>query len=247
MDSYSSRVILPAVLGIIGAILSGCLGGLVGYSLPFHRDRLMRRLIRRRKRGEPPGNELLLRGRLSARQGVDMVELRPGASLRAVDLTERNLEAVDLRGANLEGANLQGAILQRCNLAKARLSGSNLWGANLLGCDLRRSDLRYAMMRGADLGGANLLRADLRGADLAGANLRGANLEGADLLGADLSRADLTWAKTDRRTSMPDGWMESVAGRPARSTATASHRAGETRGDDCLVGLNGQSPPQMID
>lgn len=96
------------------------------------------------------------------------------------------------------------------------------------------------------MGGANLLRADLRGADLAGANLRGANLEGADLLGANLSQADLTWAKIDGRTGMPDGWMETVVGRPARSRATASPKTGEAWGDDCVVRLDGQPPPQMI-
>ena len=225
MDAETSKVILPAVMGIIGCILSGCLGGLLGYGLPQYRDWLSRQMARGRRR-HPLTGDLLLRGRLYARQGMGMVELRPGASLRAVDLTGRNLEAVDLRGANLEGANLQGTILQRTNLANASLSGGNLWGANLLGADLRRCDLSFAMLRDADLAGANLLGANLRGADLSRARLRGANLEGADLLGAHLSETDFKWAKTDRRTAMPQGWEEKVAQRPGRR-ATAPLALGD--------------------
>lgn len=242
MDPNTARAVLPAALGIIAAILSGCLGALLGYAVPLHRDWLRRRLDRRKGARDLMG-VLLLRGRLYARQGMDMVELRQDANLRAADLTGRNLEAVDLRGANLEGANLQGAILQRCNLANARLSGGNLWGANLLGCDLRRSNLRYAMLRDADLAGASLLGADLTGADLSGANLRGANLEGADLLGANLFRADLRWAKVDRRTMMPEGWREMVACRP-------TNRAVAPRGappvDERPLSLKERSRPQII-
>lgn len=229
MDPYTSRVILPAMLGIVAAIISGCLGGLVGYALPLHTN-----LLRRRLSGSPedpqPMTHLVGRGRLYARQGLSRVELRPGASLRAVDLAERNLEAVDMRRANIEGANLQGAILQRASLESANLSGSNLWGANLLGADLRRCDLRYTVLRDADLSGANLLGANLRGAVLAKASLRGANLEGADFSGADLSGTDLRWAKMDDRTEMPEGWERMLAsaapgstGRRLPSEQTASY------------------------
>jgi uncharacterized protein YjbI with pentapeptide repeats len=242
LDPNTTRAVLPAALGILAAILSGCLGGVLGYAVPLHKDWLRRRLERRKGVRDLMG-VLLFRGRLYARQGMDMVELRPEAYLRAADLMGRNLEAVDLRGTNLEGANLQGAILQRCNLANARLSGANLWGANLLGCDLRRANLRYAMLREADLAGASLLGTDLTGADLSGANLRGANLEGADLSGANVSRADLKWAKLDGRTAMPEGWKEMVACRPApRSVAPRGAPAANER----PFSLKERSRPQII-
>jgi uncharacterized protein YjbI with pentapeptide repeats len=226
MDSYTGRVILPALLGIIGFILSGCLGGVLGYAIPIHREWL-RRSLSGRGREPQQMSDLVLGSRLQARQGFGRVELRPEANLRAVDLAGRYLEAVDLSRANIEGANLQGAVLQRGNLTGANLSGCNLWGANLLGADLRRSDLRLANLRGAVLGGANLLCANLRGAVLFGASLRGANLEGADLSGANLSQADLRWAKIDDRTVMPRGWKETVASTP--SGPSAGYLAGERR------------------
>jgi len=226
MDSCTGRVILPALLGIVGSILSGCLGGVLGYALPIHVDWLRRILSGRRgERQEVRGRAL--GSRLQARQGFGRVELRPEANLRAVDLAGRYLEAVDLSRANIEGANLQGAILQRGNLAGANLSGSNLWGANLLGADLRRVDLRYANLRGAVLDGANLLCVNLRGAVLFRASLRGANLEGADLSSANLSQADLRWAKIDDRTVLPQGWEEAVASPP--SEPRAGYLAGERR------------------
>ena len=245
MDSYTSRAILPALLGIIGAILSGCLGGVLGYALPIHTQWLRRRIGRH---GEGPRwrSDRVLRDRLYARQGYGRVELRPGANLRAVDLAGRNLEAVNLRSANIEGANLQEAILQRANLAGAELSGSNLWGANLLGADLRRADLRYANLRDADLGGANLLHANLRGANLFRANLRGANLEGADLSGTHLFEADLTWTKTDVRTAMPQGWEDVVAHGP-ETRATAASTVREKVSEEEWLRTEKDAPePQLI-
>ena len=38
MDPHTSTVILPALLGIIRAKVSGGLGGLVDYALPLHTD-----------------------------------------------------------------------------------------------------------------------------------------------------------------------------------------------------------------
>jgi len=229
MDPCTSRVILPAMLGIAGAIVSGCLGGLVGYALPLHTNLLRRRLSGPARDDPQPMSDSVVRGRLYGRQGLGRVELRPGANLRAVDLAGRNLEAVDVRRANIEGANLQGAILQRANLESANLSGSNLWGAYLLGADLRRCDLRYAMLRDADFAGANLLGANLRGAVLARASLSGANLEGAGLSGADLSETDLRWVKMNDRTAMPEGWEQMVASTTpspaARRMARQQHMA----------------------
>jgi uncharacterized protein YjbI with pentapeptide repeats len=238
MDSCTGRVILPALLGIIGSILSGCLGGVLGYALPIHREWLKRSMSSRG--GEPQQMRgLALGSRLEARQGFGRVELRPEANLRAVDLAGRYLEAVDLSRANIEGANLQRAVLQRGNLTRANLSGSNLWGANLLGADLRRADLRYANLRGAALDGANLLYANLRGAVLFRASLRGANLEWADLSGANLSQADLRWAKIDDRTVLPQGWEAMVASPP--SGPSAGYLAGERR-----LESDSETRPQLI-
>lgn len=62
----------------------------------------------------------------------------------------------------------------------------------------KKCDLRGANLIGADLYGAQLQEADLTGAALNEANLEMANLEGA--IGVDF-----TGARTDRRTTCPDG------------------------------------------
>jgi uncharacterized protein YjbI with pentapeptide repeats len=73
------------------------------------------------------------------------------------------------------------------------LSGANLGGVQAPG----------AKLANANLTDANLYGASLRGADLTGAVLDGANLEMADLAGA--TGAVLSAAKTDSRTTCPDG------------------------------------------
>jgi uncharacterized protein YjbI with pentapeptide repeats len=76
------------------------------------------------------------------------------------------------------------------------------------GCDLSNAPLGginapNARLANANLTGANLYGAKLAGADLTGAILDGANLEMADLTG--VVGAVLGAAKTDKRTTCPDG------------------------------------------
>lgn len=76
------------------------------------------------------------------------------------------------------------------------------------GCDLREAqlgglELQNAQLQNADLAGANLYGTNLRGADLTGAILNDADLEMANLEGA--IGATLGAAKTDNRTTCPDG------------------------------------------
>jgi uncharacterized protein YjbI with pentapeptide repeats len=78
------------------------------------------------------------------------------------------------------------------------------------GCDLREAqlgglELQNAQLQNADLAGAILYGTNLRGADLTGAILNDADLEMANLEGA--TGATLGSAKTDSRTTCPDGSM----------------------------------------
>lgn len=78
------------------------------------------------------------------------------------------------------------------------------------GCDLREAqlaglELQNAQLQNADLAGATLYGTNLRGADLTGAILNDADLEMANLEGA--LGATLGAAKTDSRTTCPDGSM----------------------------------------
>lgn len=74
-------------------------------------------------------------------------------------------------------------------------------------------DLREAQLAGLELPNAQLQNADLAGAILYGTNLKGADLTGTILNDADLEMADLEGAigatlgaaKTDERTTCPDG------------------------------------------
>lgn len=76
--------------------------------------------------------------------------------------------------------------------------GCNLAFSFLDGVSVELGDLREA-----DLQGASLYSANLRGADLTGALFTDANLNGADLRNS--RGAKLADAKTDERTTCPDG------------------------------------------
>lgn len=76
--------------------------------------------------------------------------------------------------------------------------GCDLSGANLAGWVLPKTDLT-----GANLTGASLYKAQLSQATLDGAVLVDADLTGANLLGA--RNANLSGAKTDARTTCPNG------------------------------------------
>jgi uncharacterized protein YjbI with pentapeptide repeats len=76
------------------------------------------------------------------------------------------------------------------------------------GCDLNEASLTgwylpKANLTGANLAGANLYSANLSQATLTGADLSGTELRAANLLGA--TGAVLSSAKTDSRTTCPDG------------------------------------------
>jgi uncharacterized protein YjbI with pentapeptide repeats len=76
------------------------------------------------------------------------------------------------------------------------------------GCDLSRAPLGGIKAPNAKLANANLTDANLYGARLPGADLTGAVLEGANLEMADLTGAVgavLAGARTDKRTTCPDG------------------------------------------
>ena len=130
-------------------------------------------------------------------------------TLKAVDLSEIDLNRADLSGANLNGAdlsgsNLNGADLSIANLIGADLSAVDLRGAklietklintNLSNAELSDTKLIGAKLNGADLNGANLGGINLREVNLREVNLRGADLRGAKLNGANLSEANLSEA-----------------------------------------------------
>jgi len=76
------------------------------------------------------------------------------------------------------------------------------------GCDLSSAPLGGIKAPNAKLTNANLTDANLYGARLPGADLTGAVLDGANLEMADLSGAVgavLAGARTDKRTTCPDG------------------------------------------
>jgi len=125
--------------------------------------------------------------------------------LANVDLSKRNLDAVDLRDTLLEDSDLSGASLRSAKLVNARLNGTNLTAANL-----RQADLTYA-----DLAGANLEKADLRGAILHEAKVLRMNLRGADLRGAEFYPDRLRWDLIEnwREAKLDDGLMEKLLGR----------------------------------
>jgi uncharacterized protein YjbI with pentapeptide repeats len=75
-----------------------------------------------------------------------------------------------------------------CDLTNAFLDGANLNEVNVTGADFRGASLYLTQMKGAEL----------KDATFTGANLQGANLSGA-------KNANLAGARTDKRTTCPDG------------------------------------------
>ena len=75
-----------------------------------------------------------------------------------------------------------------CDLRGAFLDGANLNEVNVTGADFRDASLYLAQLKGAEL----------KDATFSGANLNGANLNGA-------KHANLAGAKTDKRTTCPNG------------------------------------------
>lgn len=115
--------------------------------------------------------------------------------LSGLNLTQINLVDASFHQANLSGSNLQGANLMNVNLGRANLSRANLRDAILVKAYFSNADLEGADLRGADLSSAYLLNA----------NLRGANLCGANLAGAKLTEDQLAVARTNWKTTRPDG------------------------------------------
>jgi len=79
---------------------------------------------------------------------------------------------------------------------------------NCAGCDLSEASLTGWFLPKANLTGANLANANLYSANLSQANLTGADLSGTELRAANLLAAKgavLSGAKTDSRTTCPDG------------------------------------------
>jgi len=115
--------------------------------------------------------------------------------LSSLNLGQINLADASFHQANLSGSNLQGANLMNANLGRANLSRANLRDAILVKAYFSNADLEGADLRGADLSSAYLLNA----------NLRGANLCGANLAGAKLTEDQLAVARTNWKTTRPDG------------------------------------------
>jgi serine/threonine protein kinase, bacterial len=121
----------------------------------------------------------------------------------------------DFSQLNLNNLNLKQAELSKANFHDSSLIKVNLEKANLAGCDFGKANFSKACLLNANLGRAylghtNLSGADLRGADLSFATLTSANLKGANLCGANLANAKVTdeqleQAKTNWRTTYPNG------------------------------------------
>ena len=158
------------------------------------------------------------------------------AGLKACDLRDAimpavNLERADLQGARLDGANLAKAHLFEADFANANLQGANLQqahlqGARLTGANLMGANLTGALVSEANLAGADLTFADLKNVRFMASNLSKANFFETDLSGADLGLVNLTGAhltveqlKQARAlfgATMPDGvqlgWDKNVQG-----------------------------------
>lgn len=121
------------------------------------------------------------------------------------DFANCDLSCLDLRNTRLSEANFYGANLCEANLQGANLSDANLGHANLTDTILKNANLTQAYLSTASLADCNLQGADMKNAFLNGANLRGANLCGADLTNAMVTNRQLETAKTNRRTTLPNG------------------------------------------
>ena len=97
--------------------------------------------------------------------------------------------------------------MRGASLAHAILEGRDLAGIDLTDADLSQARLCGASLQGAILRWVNLQGADLSGCDLRGTDLREADLCEADLRGADLTGAHLEWARWNRSTRFPNGFL----------------------------------------
>ena len=138
-------------------------------------------------------------GKIELFYGESLIEIKPNADLRFVELREVNLRNANLEGADFESANLEGADLEGANLEGADLESAHLDGirsGNLKGTPSALPDgykiiNGYLVGRAVSLYDANLEGQDLQGMDLSFVSFRSANLEGVNLSGADLTR--VTW------------------------------------------------------
>jgi uncharacterized protein YjbI with pentapeptide repeats len=109
-----------------------------------------------------------------------------------LDLSNRDLTALQAVGADLVGATLARAVLSGASLAGARLVRANLEGADLSYCDLGGADLSEANLRHADLTGARLDDTVLAGADLRDVCLQGTLGDPLSMTGARLNKGTIT-------------------------------------------------------
>ena len=116
----------------------------------------------------------------------------------------------DLEGANLQYANLKQANLQYADLCASDIKCANLDNAELQNAFLLCANLQYTGLNKANLHGAGMWLAKLQGASMQEANLYKANLHGANLQDANLQGANLQEAKITQKTTMPNGWEDSV-------------------------------------
>lgn len=136
-------------------------------------------------------------------------EIKPGADLTGVNMTDADLSCVNLTKANLTGAILRNADLTYADLARVDMTGAILsyailTKADLTGAILRNAILNTAILRKANLTDANLTNAVLTNSSLSKANLTRANLTKANLTNTGLRDTVLTDAILDGTCINPE-------------------------------------------
>lgn len=149
---------------------------------------------------------VLARGRLTSSFSVHYSDFK-GATLGALELTDRDLRQADFQGANLsqavlDRADLSGARFMQAALDYASFCQATLEGASFRGAIARHANFRCGQKEFRGLANVDFADADLREVDLSRSLLRkarGAKISNAtfwqgDLKGCDISRAEATGA-----------------------------------------------------
>jgi uncharacterized protein YjbI with pentapeptide repeats len=113
---------------------------------------------------------------------------------------------IDMSGIKLDGADLSNAKIIRAKLTDASFNESILSNASFSESNLQAASFLKANLTRADLSGIDARNAAFTGADLTDSNLSFSDLRGATFKDAKLGGAKLHNARTDSKTSWPEGY-----------------------------------------
>lgn len=126
---YRLRSVMLSCLLLVGALLSGLLGGMPAWAEDYNKAALV---------GVDFSGKVLVDSSFTK------------ANLRSSNLSHTDLQGVSFFGANLEAANLEGANLSNATLDTARLVNANLTNAVLEGAFAFNTHFEGARIDGAD-------------------------------------------------------------------------------------------------